>query len=229
MARPQGLAGVASADLLSELHRQNDQTEALLLGRQTFEDFRGYWPTQTNDTTASYRPPSASPHDPVWPRIAEPLGKVGVFRTGKRCALQRCVEAPRDNRSVRIERLDHLVLTVAEIDRTVDFYERVLGMTPVTFGRGRHALSFGNQKINLHLAGAEFEPKAHSPTPGSADLCFIASVDLDEVREHLDEVGVLIEQGPLDRTGALGPIRSIYFRDPDMNLIEVSVYSDRAS
>jgi catechol 2,3-dioxygenase-like lactoylglutathione lyase family enzyme len=125
---------------------------------------------------------------------------------------------------VRIERLDHLVLTVADIDRTVDFYQRVLGMTPVTFGPGRHALAFGQQKINLHRAGREFEPKAHASTPGSADLCFITSTDLTEVREHLEAVGVMIEQGPVDRTGALGPIRSVYFRDPDMNLIEVSVY-----
>ena len=136
---------------------------------------------------------------------------------------------PSDNGSVRIERLDHLVLTVADIDRTVDFYQRVLGMTPVTFGRGRQALTFGHQKINLHRAGAEFEPKAHSPTPGSADLCFIASTDLREVREHLHQVGVIVEEGPVDRTGALGPIRSIYFRDPDENLIEVSVYADRVS
>ena len=130
---------------------------------------------------------------------------------------------------MHIERLDHLVLTVADIDRTVDFYRRALGMTPVTFGPGRRALAFGQQKINLHRAGSEFEPKAHAPTPGSADLCFITSADLTEVREHLQEVGVMIEQGPVDRTGALGPIRSIYFRDPDMNLIEVSVYSDSAS
>jgi len=130
---------------------------------------------------------------------------------------------------VRIERIDHLVLTVADIDRTVDFYRRVLGMTPVTFGSGRQALAFGNQKINLHRAGTEFDPKAHSPTPGSADLCFITNADLPEVREHLQEVGVVIERGPVDRTGALGPIRSIYFRDPDMNLIEVAIYPDRAS
>jgi catechol 2,3-dioxygenase-like lactoylglutathione lyase family enzyme len=125
---------------------------------------------------------------------------------------------------VRIERLDHLVLTVADVDATVDFYERVLGMAPVTFGAGRRALAFGRQKINLHQAGAEFEPKAGRPTPGSADLCFITSTDLDDVERRLREAGVEIEEGPVDRTGALGPIRSVYFRDPDLNLIEVSVY-----
>jgi catechol 2,3-dioxygenase-like lactoylglutathione lyase family enzyme len=125
---------------------------------------------------------------------------------------------------VRIERLDHLVLTVADVDATVDFYERVLGMAPVTFGAGRRALAFGRQKINLHQAGAEFEPKAGRPTPGSADLCFVTSTDLDDVERRLREAGVEIEEGPVDRTGALGPIRSVYFRDPDLNLIEVSVY-----
>jgi catechol 2,3-dioxygenase-like lactoylglutathione lyase family enzyme len=130
---------------------------------------------------------------------------------------------------VRIERLDHLVLTVADIDRTVEFYERVLGMTTVTFGAGRQALTFGSQKINLHQAGHEFEPKAHVPTPGSADLCLITTVSLTQVEEHLKNVGVTIEEGPVDRTGAVGPIRSIYFRDPDSNLIEVSVYPDRDS
>jgi len=130
---------------------------------------------------------------------------------------------------MRIERLDHLVLTVADVEATVDFYGRVLGMTPVTFGAGRRALTFGEQKINLHQAGAEFEPKAHRATPGSADLCFVISTDLDDVERHLREVGVDIEEGPVDRTGALGPIRSIYFRDPDLNLIEVSVYSALAA
>lgn len=128
---------------------------------------------------------------------------------------------------MRIDRLDHLVLTVADVEATVEFYERVLGMTPVTFGAGRRALAFGGQKINVHQAGAEFEPKAHRPTPGSADLCFITNTDLDDVERHLREVGVEIEEGPVDRTGALGPIRSLYVRDPDLNLIEVSVYQGR--
>ena len=126
--------------------------------------------------------------------------------------------------SVRIDRLDHLVLTVADIDATVDFYTRVLGMEAVTFGAGRTALAFGRSKINLHRAGHEFEPKAHRPTPGSADLCLIAADPLDQVIEDLAAHGVPIEEGPVERTGATGPIRSVYFRDPDQNLIEVSTY-----
>jgi catechol 2,3-dioxygenase-like lactoylglutathione lyase family enzyme len=125
---------------------------------------------------------------------------------------------------VRIERLDHLVLTVADIDATVAFYTRVLGMRAVTFGAGRTALAFGRSKINLHRAGHEFEPKAHRPTPGSADLCLIADGRLEQAIEELAALGVPIEEGPVERTGATGPIRSVYFRDPDQNLIEVSAY-----
>jgi catechol 2,3-dioxygenase-like lactoylglutathione lyase family enzyme len=125
---------------------------------------------------------------------------------------------------VRIDRLDHLVLTVADIDATVDFYTRVLGMGAVTFGAGRTALAFGRSKINLHRAGHEFEPKARRPTPGSADLCLIADGPLDQVIEDLAAHDVPIEEGPVERTGATGPIRSVYFRDPDQNLIEVSTY-----
>ena len=125
---------------------------------------------------------------------------------------------------VRIDRLDHLVLTVADIDATVDFYTRVLGMEAVTFGAGRTALAFGRSKINLHRAGHEFEPKAHRPTPGSADLCLIAAGPLDQVIEDLAAHGVPVEEGPVERTGATGPILSVYFRDPDQNLIEVSTY-----
>ncbi|KAA0699265.1 VOC family protein [Neorhizobium sp. P12A] len=125
---------------------------------------------------------------------------------------------------IRIDRLDHLVLTVASVEATCDFYVRVLGMGVETFGEGRKALTFGNQKINLHQAGREFEPKAKRPTPGSADLCFITETPLDAVIAHLGEIGVAIEEGPIDRTGATGPIRSVYIRDPDANLIEVSNY-----
>ena len=121
-----------------------------------------------------------------------------------------------------IERLDHLVLTVADVDATVAFYQKVLGMVPVTFGEGRRALSFGAQKINLHQAGREFEPKATQPSPGSGDLCFITTTDLDVAMEHVRSCGVQIELGPVDRTGAIGAIRSFYFRDPDGNLIEVA-------
>ncbi len=126
---------------------------------------------------------------------------------------------------MRIDRLDHLVLTVRDVEATCSFYARVLGMQVVTFGEGRKALAFGRQKINLHQAGREFEPKAALPTPGSADLCLIADVALDEVIEHLAECGVTIVDGPVMRTGATGPIRSVYFRDPDGNLIEVSNYA----
>jgi len=125
---------------------------------------------------------------------------------------------------VQINHLDHLVLTVADIDRTCDFYARVLGMTVLTFGQGRKALGFGSQKINLHQAGQEFEPKAHRATPGSADLCFIATTALEAVISHLKDCGISVEEGPVERTGALGTIKSVYIRDPDLNLIEISNY-----
>ncbi|WP_339474464.1 VOC family protein [Pseudomonas sp. RL_5y_Pfl2_69] len=123
---------------------------------------------------------------------------------------------------MQISHLDHLVLTVRDIPRSLDFYSRVLGMQPVVFGQGRHALSFGQQKINLHQAGAEFEPKATHPLPGSADVCFIVNDRLDVVIEQLHAQGVKILEGPVMRTGARGPIRSIYLLDPDLNLIELS-------
>ncbi|WP_278463831.1 MULTISPECIES: VOC family protein [Stutzerimonas stutzeri subgroup] len=123
---------------------------------------------------------------------------------------------------MQIDHIDHLVLTVADIEKTVDFYTRVLGMQLVTFGEGRKALTFGNQKINLHQAGREFEPKAERPTPGSADLCFIVATPLDRVIAHLETQGVSVIEGPVQRTGATGPIRSVYLRDPDQNLIELS-------
>ena len=125
---------------------------------------------------------------------------------------------------MQIDRLDHLVLTVQDIDATCDFYQRVLGMRIVTFGAGRRALTFGQSKINLHQAGLELEPKAQEPTPGSADLCFISSTPLAEVIVHLQSCHVGILKGPVRRTGALGAIESVYFRDPDLNLIEVSNY-----
>lgn len=126
---------------------------------------------------------------------------------------------------MRIERLDHLVLTVRDIAATCKFYSTVLGMEVVTFGAGRKALAFGQQKFNLHEAGREFEPKADRPTPGSADLCLIAVGPLADVTAHLRACGVPILEGPVQRTGALGPITSVYFRDPDQNLIEVSTYA----
>ncbi|MEK9725635.1 MAG: VOC family protein [Rhodospirillaceae bacterium] len=123
---------------------------------------------------------------------------------------------------VTIAYLDHMVLTVADIDATCDFYGRVLGMERVTFAGGRTALAFGNQKINLHPAGNEYDPKAVTPMPGSGDLCFIAATPLDDVIAHLKAEGVEIIEGPAEKSGATGPIFSVYFRDPDGNLIEVS-------
>jgi len=123
-----------------------------------------------------------------------------------------------------IERLDHLVLTVRDIEATSDFYRTVLGMEVVTFGNGRKALQFGQQKINLHQLGNEFEPKATQPTAGSSDLCFITNLPLIEVIKHLKSCQILIEEGPVQRTGALGPIESVYLRDPDGNLLEISNY-----
>ena len=128
---------------------------------------------------------------------------------------------------MKIDRLDHLVLTVKSIDTTCEFYANVLGMVVVTFGEGRKALAFGEQKINLHEKGKEFEPKAHHPTLGSADLCFITSTPLTGVIEHLHRSGVEIIEGPVKRTGTVGQMLSVYFRDPDQNLIEVSNYVER--
>jgi catechol 2,3-dioxygenase-like lactoylglutathione lyase family enzyme len=125
---------------------------------------------------------------------------------------------------VRIERLDHLVLKVADIERTIAFYVDVLGMTEQTFASGRKAVAFGASKINLHERGREFEPKAAAPTPGSADLCLIAADPIDAVVAELTLHGVAIEEGPVARTGAQGPIVSVYVRDPDGNLIEISNY-----
>jgi catechol 2,3-dioxygenase-like lactoylglutathione lyase family enzyme len=125
---------------------------------------------------------------------------------------------------MHIDRLDHMVLTVKDIAKTCDFYERALGMQVITFDQGRIALNFGQQKINLHQAGAEFDPKALHPTPGSADLCFITTVPLSEVVQHLQSLDIPVELGPVERTGTLGTMQSIYLRDPDQNLIEISNY-----
>ncbi|MBC3774114.1 VOC family protein [Brucella melitensis] len=127
---------------------------------------------------------------------------------------------------MQISCIDHFVLTVQDIDVTCDFYSRACGMEVVTFAGGRKALSFGQHKINLHQAGSEFLPKAASPTRGSGDFCLISSIPLDEVIAHLETENIAIEDGPVARTGAMGPIRSIYFRDPDGNLVEISEYID---
>jgi catechol 2,3-dioxygenase-like lactoylglutathione lyase family enzyme len=127
---------------------------------------------------------------------------------------------------ISVDRIDHLVLTVFDMDRTLDFYGRVLGMEPITFAGGRRGLAFGRQKLNLHQAGREFEPKALKPTPGSIDLCFATDSPLADVIAHLEACGVAIADGPVPKTGALGPMMSVYFRDPDGNLVEVSNYSE---
>lgn len=127
---------------------------------------------------------------------------------------------------MEVDRIDHLVLTVKNIDTTVDFYQTVMGMKKVCFGEGRVALSFGQQKINLHPLGNEFEPKAGHVTAGSADLCFIIKQPLEQAISHLQSCKVPIIDGPVTRTGAQGNIISAYFRDPDNNLIEVSNYTN---
>ena len=121
-----------------------------------------------------------------------------------------------------IRSLDHLVITVVDLEAALDFYVRTLGMEHVVFGE-RHAVSFGNQKINLHIAGSEFEPKSGRPTPGSGDLCFLIDGSLADAEAKLTANGIAIEEGPVHRTGAVGPIQSLYIRDPDQNLIELSV------
>lgn len=130
----------------------------------------------------------------------------------------------------KVTALDHLVLTVADIDATLRFYTRVMGMRAETFrpadGSSRHALSFGTQKINLHPAADPFEPKAARPGPGSADLCFLTGTPLADWQAHLAAQGIAIEEGPVPRTGATGPILSLYIRDPDGNLIEIATTSE---
>jgi len=127
---------------------------------------------------------------------------------------------------MNISHIDHIVLTVTSISESCEFYHNVLGMEILTFAEGRKALRFGNQKINLHQKGNEVEPKADLPTPGSADLCFIATDTIAEIKDHLEKVQCAIILGPVERTGAHGRIISVYFRDPDQNLIEISNYTD---
>ncbi|MDQ3659104.1 MAG: VOC family protein [Actinomycetota bacterium] len=125
---------------------------------------------------------------------------------------------------MEIDRIDHIVLTVSDVEETVRFYSEVLGMRAVTFAEGRRALAFGGQKINLHQAGREFEPKAPRSEPGSADFCLITLTPLDVVVDRLAAGGVEVLQGPVEKTGALGPMQSVYIRDPDGNLVEISAY-----
>ena len=123
---------------------------------------------------------------------------------------------------MNVKSLDHLVLTVRDLQAAIDFYTRALGMQEVTFAGGRKALAFGTQKINLHLTGREFEPKADKPTPGSADLCFLTDTPVERYATHLAALGIPVIEGPVARTGAVGPLWSIYVRDPDLNLIEIA-------
>lgn len=125
---------------------------------------------------------------------------------------------------MRVEALDHLVLTVADVEASAAFYVRVLGMARVVFGEGRVALQFGTQKINLHPAACPLPPHAACPTRGGADLCFVVEDGLHDWVRHLAACGVAVELGPVPRTGARGPMTSIYFRDPDGNLIELAHY-----
>jgi len=126
---------------------------------------------------------------------------------------------------MQIDRIDHLVLTVRDIEATCEFYTRVLGMQEVTFAGGRKALQFGQQKINLHQAGKEFEPKAISPTPGSGDFCLITQTPLQEVIAHIRSCGIEVIEGPAPKAGAIGTLNSVYLRDPDGNLVEISNYA----
>jgi catechol 2,3-dioxygenase-like lactoylglutathione lyase family enzyme len=126
-----------------------------------------------------------------------------------------------------IDRLDHLVLTVKDVDATCRFYEQVLGMEVVTFAGGRKGLAFGRNKINLHQQGKEFEPKAHRATPGSADFCLITEAPIAEVMKRLEKCGVPVVHGPVEKIGALGPMLSVYFRDPDSNLVEIANYGEK--
>ncbi len=125
---------------------------------------------------------------------------------------------------IKVKNLDHFVLTVKDIDQTVEFYTKVLGMEKEVFKGSRIALKFANSKINLHKLGKEFEPKAFNIKEGSADLCFIIETPLKEAKKHIQSFGIKIEQDIIKRTGALGEISSIYLRDPDKNLIELSNY-----
>ena len=124
---------------------------------------------------------------------------------------------------MKVVTLDHLVLTVKDIDATCEFYATILGLEVITFGDKRKALACGSTRIHLHEAGRELEPKAHRPAPGSADLCFLTAASLEDVAAQLHDGEVEIILGPVRRTGAAGEIMSVYFRDPDLNLIEVGV------
>lgn len=146
-----------------------------------------------------------------------------VYRKALICSMLQGVRS-QSSSIVEVSHLDHLVLTVKSVPKTINFYSSVLGMKIITFKGNRKALGFGQQKFNLHEVGKEFQPMAKFPTSGSADLCLITKTPLTTVAKHLQACGVSIEEGPVERTGAVGTITSLYFRDPDDNLIEVSSY-----
>ena len=151
-----------------------------------------------------------------------------LIRPSHGILLQNEIARTQDDRNyaqISIDRIDHLVLTVKDVDKTVDFYTKILSMKTITFGNGRKALQFGNQKLNLHEYGKEFLPKAEVPMPGCIDICFVTETSLNDVINHLKDNRVVIEEGPVERTGAIGKIMSVYFRDCDGNLIEVSNYN----
>jgi catechol 2,3-dioxygenase-like lactoylglutathione lyase family enzyme len=158
--------------------------------------------------------------DARW-RLSEPAAQAWTREPAAGAGSHR---RPQVSTRVSISGLDHLVLTVTDLDRSIAFYQRVLGMRPVTFGDGRRALEFGTSKINLHLAGQEFAPHAARPLPGSADLCLVTSAPPERILAHLDAEHVPVELGPVPRTGASRPIISVYVRDPDDNLIELASY-----
>lgn len=122
--------------------------------------------------------------------------------------------------------IDHFVLTVEDVEATCAFYSEVLDVEVVTFGEGRRALQFGDQKVNLHPAGDEFEPKAALPTPGGGDFCVTTDAPIDTVERRLRDAGVEVVHGPVEQQGAVGPMLSVYFRDPDGNLVEVANYRE---
>jgi enamine deaminase RidA (YjgF/YER057c/UK114 family)/catechol 2,3-dioxygenase-like lactoylglutathione lyase family enzyme len=182
--------------------------------------------------------PGPADWEPCWPVVRKWFGKARPTSTLFHARLQteamkieikvtakRGLSGAAPGSAITIDRLDHLVLTCADLDATAAWYAKVLGMTRVEFGEPRRvALRYGQQKINLHQAGREFSPRARIALPGSADLCFITRATPEAVVAHLAACGVAVEVGPAEKDGALGPITSVYVRDPDGNLVEVSSY-----
>ncbi|WP_433258197.1 VOC family protein [Streptosporangium sp. CA-135522] len=217
------------AEALVYLYASCDR-EATYLDLRAFRDrFTGAPVDPTPDELQAFLLITAANEIDVARHNADILAKHGndlfaFFSRHRNLLLPMAWETVKETFAVRIARLDHLVLTVTDIPQTIAFYQKALGMEQVTFGDGRHALTLGSAKINLHQAGLEIRPHALHPIPGSADLCLITAGPLDRVAAHLAAVDVPIEEGPVSRTGALGPITSLYIRDPDHNLIEIAAY-----